>query len=167
VVCIDTAPARLALARSHGATDALHAVAGEARQGLAQLTGGRLADVVYDATGNADAFAGSLGLARPFGRVVLMGDTGRRAATINLGTILLGGLAVVGAHDDHPPAEPSAQDQWTHRRMAELFLELVRRGQMVVGSLTTHRFSGDDAADAYGLLRERRGEAMGVILEWD
>ena len=167
VICIDTALPRLEMARSHGATHVLAAVAGDGRAGLLELTGSRLADVVYDATGNAEAFTGSLQLARAYGRVVLMGDTGRCAATINLGTILLGGLSVVGAHDDHPPAQASPHDPWTHGRMAELFLELVRRGQMVVDTLTTHRFPGDEAPGAYELLREHRAEAMGVILEWD
>jgi threonine dehydrogenase-like Zn-dependent dehydrogenase len=167
VISIDPAQTRLDFARRHGATDAVRANAHEALDPLAELTGGRMADIVYDATGHADAFAGATRLATRFGRVVLMGDTGSRSATVELGAILLGGLTVVGAHDGHPPEHSSAHSYWSHQRMSDLFLELVRRGDMVVGSLTTHRFPGGRASEAYELLRERRSEVVGVILDWE
>ena len=48
----------------------------------------------------------------------------------------------------------------------ELFLEYVRRGDMRVHDLITHRFRPEQAAQAYETLRENRESAVGVLFEW-
>ena len=74
VIAVDLSEGRLAMAAEHGATATLCMGADAAREPLADLTGGRLADVVYDVTGNPAVFAPAQRLARRFGRLVLLGD---------------------------------------------------------------------------------------------
>ncbi|MEU1640281.1 zinc-binding dehydrogenase [Nonomuraea sp. NPDC005701] len=52
VVAVDTDARRLDLARTSGASDLIAATAADARAAVADLTGGRLAEVVFDVTGN-------------------------------------------------------------------------------------------------------------------
>jgi threonine dehydrogenase-like Zn-dependent dehydrogenase len=77
IIAIDTAPMRLEMAAKHGATHTLKMPVADALKPVMDiLGGGRRADVVYDITGHAPVFAAALPLARNFGKVVILGDTG-------------------------------------------------------------------------------------------
>lgn len=76
VVMIGGTAARLALARSLGATRVLDrnsTTASERRQAVLDLTAGRGADIVYEAVGTASVVAEGLGLVRPGGAYVSAG----------------------------------------------------------------------------------------------
>ncbi|MEV3984407.1 zinc-binding dehydrogenase [Nonomuraea sp. NPDC049758] len=75
VIAVDTDARRLGLARTSGASDLLAVTAADARAAVADLTGGRLAEVVFDVTGNPAVLSQAVRLARTLGRVVLLGDT--------------------------------------------------------------------------------------------
>lgn len=166
IVAIDPATARLSLAQKGGATTSLAIGATEAQGAVRDLTGGRLADVVYDVTGHPAAFPGALGLARRFGTVVLLGDAGSPHLQHLTGDVVTRGLRIVGAHDTHPPVVASDHASWTHARMANLFFTYLARGQMNVAALTSCCFDARNAADAYALLITRRETVMGVLLDW-
>lgn len=166
IVAIDPAAARLALAQQGGATTILALGATEAQGAVRDLTGGRLADVVYDVTGHPAAFPGALGLARRFGTVVLLGDAGAPHLQNLTGDVITRGLRIVGAHDTHPPAVASDYAPWTHARMADLFFTYLARGQMNVATLTSRSFDARAAVDAYTLLITQRETVMGILLDW-
>lgn len=92
VIGIDTAPRRLEMAASHGATHTLNMTAEKAREAVFDLTGGRGADVVYDITGHPAVFATALPLARRFGTVVLLGDAGSPNLQTLTGDVVTRGL---------------------------------------------------------------------------
>lgn len=146
-----------------------HALRGEAagfREAVLEQEGGRLLDVVFELTGNADAIPGQLSLLRTQGRFVILSSP--RGATLFDFHDLCNrqSFTIVGAHGfSHPPAE-TPNSPWTGRRHGELFLGLLADGRLSVGELITHRFSHEEAARAYELLAGRRGEALGVVLEW-
>jgi len=166
LIAIDTVQARLDLAAQHGATHGLCKPAGECVDAVRELTKGAMADVVYDMTGNAAVLSQVLGLARPLGKVVLVGDTGYPSAQHLSQFLVTGGLTLVGAHDSNPAPETSIHTPWSHTSITELFLHYLTRGRMEVKTLTTHRFPFEQAVAAYGLLRENRADTMGVILDW-
>ncbi|GCE08591.1 zinc-dependent alcohol dehydrogenase [Dictyobacter aurantiacus] len=166
VLAIDVAEMRLEMARSHGATTILKMGADEAREHVLGLTEGQGVNVVYDVTGAAPVFPLALGLARPLGRVVLLGDTGTPAAQQLTGDVIRKGLTIVGAHDNNPPSTSTDHAYWSHLRMGELFFDYVERGDMRVNDLVTHRYAPTDAVEAYRMLREERATAMGVIFDW-
>jgi threonine dehydrogenase-like Zn-dependent dehydrogenase len=140
--------------------------AAEAREAVLHLTEGQGVHVVYDVTGAAGVFPAALGLLRRFGRLVLLGDTGTPEAQHLTGDVITRGLRIVGAHDGNPPTESTDHAYWSHPRMTELFFTYLRRGDMRVTDLITHRFAPDQAPQAYDLLRERRSSTMGVIFDW-
>lgn len=166
VIAIDPVEKRLDLARQSGATATLALSVAEARPAIDDLTNGAGADVAYDVTGAAAVFAPALGLLRRFGRLVLLGDTGTPAAQHLTSDLIRNGLTIVAAHDMHSPAAASDFAPWTREAMAALFFAYLLRGDMRVAHLVTHRFAPADAVAAYGLLREDRASAMGVLFDW-
>ncbi len=166
VIAVDLSSRRLAVAAEHGATATLCMDAEEAREPLAELTEGRLADVVYDVTGNPQVFASAQRLARRFGRLVLLGDTGTPSRQHLVNDFLWRGLRIIGAFSGDPPPEATDHHFWTRRNMALLYFDYLRRGRMDADSLITHRFSPLDAAEVYPMLLQDRGETVGVVFDW-
>lgn len=166
IIAIDTAPARLKMAAAHGATHTLQMTAAEALPEVERITAGRRADVVYDVTGHPAVFAAALPLARRFGKLILLGDTGTPSQQTLTADIVTRGVRIFGAHDTHPPVLPSSETRWSALQMFELFLTYLARGQMRVGDLVTHHYKPTQAAEAYAMLQRERLTAMGVEFDW-
>lgn len=166
VVAVDLSERRLQMAAEHGATATLCMDAEAAREPLSELTDGRLADVVYDVTGNPAAFAPAQRLARRFGRLVLLGDTGTPSEQRLVNDFLWRGLRVIGAFSGDPPPDETDHHFWTRKNMARLFFDYLQRGQMRVSDLITHRFSPLEALEVYPRLLHDRGETVGVLFDW-
>ncbi|MBV9470880.1 MAG: zinc-binding dehydrogenase [Abitibacteriaceae bacterium] len=166
VIVIDTAQPRLEMAHAHGATKTLAMSVADAREAILQETNGRLADVVYDITGHAAVFPSALGLARRFGKLLLLGDTGTPSEQRLTSDVISRGVRIAAAHDGHPPAVSTDREWWTHEHMTQLFFTYLQRQQMRVSDLVTHRYAPQDAAQAYHMLITDRSAAMGVIFDW-
>jgi predicted dehydrogenase len=61
---------------------------------------------------------------------------------------------------------PIGYARWTAQRNMETVLELIRRGQLPVEKLTSHRFSIERAAEAFDLVTSRREPFLGIVLEY-
>ncbi len=166
VIAIDTAPMRLEMARAHGATQTLEASVSECKERVAALTGGRLADVVFDVTGHPTVFPHALGLARRFGKLLLLGDAGAPSQQCLTSDVMTRGVQIIGAHDGDAPPVATDYHFWTRANMSALFFDYLARGQMRTDDLITHRFAPTQARAAYDLLLNDRSQAMGVIFDW-
>jgi 2-desacetyl-2-hydroxyethyl bacteriochlorophyllide A dehydrogenase len=166
IIVIDTAGARLETARRMGATHTLPATAEAARPEVERITKGRLADIVFEVTGNPLAIPGAIKLARRLGRVILLGSP-RGPVSIDLHEeVHTLGLEIIGAHNQaHPPVE-TPHTPWTIARHVELFFEWQAAGLVDVRPLITHRYPWQQTPDAYQMLLEDRSRALGVLLEW-
>lgn len=159
VVVADLSARRLQLAERAGP---VFAVAGPLEASASALHG--LAEggfeLVVDTTGNPAVFAQSLSLLGPFGRLVLLGDTGYPERQHLTSDMMTKGLTAVATHDH--------QDRggWTQRRIDELFFDLVRRGAFRLDGLITHTFSPDQAAEAYALASDPGAQALGIAFDW-
>lgn len=166
VIAFDTIAARRAMAQEHGATHTPEVELRAAAPVIADLTRGRMADVVFDMTGHAGVFAAALPLLRKQGKLVLIGDTGSPSGQQLTADVITRDLQIIGAHGPNSPDAECAHNAWTKRTMVELFMELVATGRMRVGDLVTHRFNIADAPAAYELLRTDRAAALGVMLTY-
>lgn len=128
---------------------------------------GRLADVVFEATGLGSVVPREFEVLRDLGRLVVLSSP-REETTLDLSDHCnWPSYEIIGAHEgSHPPAE-TPQNPWTHGRHFELFFDLIADGEINVGSLITHRVSFDDAPEFYEQLLDDRSEALGVVIEYD
>jgi 2-desacetyl-2-hydroxyethyl bacteriochlorophyllide A dehydrogenase len=166
IIAIDPAEKRLELAKAHGATAILPMSVQDAKEQVMQLTDGRGPDVIYDVTGHPAVFQCALGLLPQFGKLLLLGDTGKPSEQRLTYDVVVKGLSIIGAHDGNPPGESSPYEFWSTNKIIELFFTYLKRGDMFTADLITHRFSPEDAVEAYRLLREDRSSAMGVVFDW-
>lgn len=166
ILVVDPAEARLRALCAAGWVQTLPMEVGQAHPEVARLTRGRMADVVFDATGNPIAMQGALRLARRKGRVVVLGSP-RGPVTIDFHEEVHSlGLEIIGAHNSMHPSVETPHAPWTMARDAALFLEWQDAGIIDVRPLITHRYGWRQVAEAYRMLREDRFRALGVILDW-
>lgn len=167
IVGIDTVSSRLAMARSHGATDALALDVVSARAEIENLTDGSMLDVVFDITGNPAVLAPTIQLLRQFGRLVLLGDTPTPTQQ-HLGPgVVSNSISILGIHGYARPQHGSNFFPWGAEEMVSLFFDYLRQGRMRVTDLITHRFSPLDAAHSYAMLEKDRSAALGVVFDWN
>lgn len=166
VIGVDPAAPRLEFAEISGATHTFPVTAEEAVPSVAELTDGRMADVVYDVTGFPNVFQTALQLPRKFGTLLLLGDTGTPSGQQLTSDVIIKGLRIEAAHDSHPPQESSEHVHWSNQKISELFYTYLARGQMNVLELISHTYSPMDAKEAYTMLLTERASAMGVVFDW-
>ena len=160
IIVVDTAASRMPLAKAGGATALIERSITEAREDIIAAGHGELPRVVVDSTGNAVVFAAALGLARNFGKVVVMGDTGAPAQQKLTSDVITRGLTVVGAHDGHNTAE------WNEKTITHLFFDLAASGRLPLQGLTSHIFAPADCAEAYATANRDRASTMGLVFDW-
>lgn len=133
---------------------------------LETATRGRLADVVFECTGQPDAVPPQFEALREMGRFVLLSSP-RGETSLDLHDVCNApSNRIVGVHDDsHPPVETPATP-WTRWHHYELFFDLLAEGAVDVAPLVTHRVPSDGAPETYRRLLADRSDAMGVVIEW-
>jgi len=135
-------------------------------EAIATMTGGRMADVVFELTGNAEIIPEELKLLREQGRFVLVSSP-RSATHLDLHDLCnRPSLTIIGAHNWSHPEHATADNPWTMARHSQLFFDLVADGDLDVGSLISHRVGIEDAPDLYSRLMSDRGRAMGVLFQF-
>lgn len=149
VIAVDPLPHRAAAASRFGADVVLPAGPEAFAAGLAEATGGRGVDVVYEAAGTASGVQLAIDAAMPGARVVLAGIPDDDRITFNAGTARRKGLTVVLV-----------------RRMKEVYprsIALVERGLVDVRGLVTHTFDLADVDKAFRTGNAREG--LKVVVE--
>ena len=136
------------------------------REVVVERNHGRRADLVIELTADPELIPGELELVRDLGRFLILSSP-RGATHFDFHDLCnRRSLSLIGAHGfSHPTAE-WPDYPWTARRHGELFLAWLAEGRFTVNELISHRFSYERAADAYALLSEWRGDALGVVFEW-
>jgi 2-desacetyl-2-hydroxyethyl bacteriochlorophyllide A dehydrogenase len=158
LIVADPLAERLPFAIHGGATKVIDRAIDDATSELAAGLG--VPEIIVDTTGNPKVFTSLLRLAPRYGRIVLLGDTGRPEEQRLTQDVVVRGLTISGAHDGHD------RDGWTGHRVSELFFELLAAGRFRVDGLITHRFTPDAAAEAYDLTARQRAQTMGVLFDW-
>ncbi len=162
VLAIDPVESRLAVAAAHGATRTFAGSAADAGPFVADHTGGRLADVVFDATGHYAVFPLALKLVRDFGTLLLIGDSPHPGKQVLTTDILARQITVRGTHNE----KLEDRSVWTAQRQIELLYRYLERGQMHVEDLITGLHAPGEAPEVYAELLVDRAETIGVGFDW-
>jgi predicted dehydrogenase/threonine dehydrogenase-like Zn-dependent dehydrogenase len=177
VVGVDLEDAAVELARTDGAvafqrTDpGLEQAVRSASNGL-----GLDAVILCAASSSSDPLELAARLARDRGRIVVVGETTiaveREAMYEKELEVRMSRSYGPGRYDrdyeEYGRDLPPGYVRWTEQRNMRAFLELVGKGLVNPGQLTTHRFRIDDASQAYALLTDKAADArpFGVLLEY-
>lgn len=166
ILAVDPAAGRLEMARAHGATHGLALTVEEARGAIAEITGGRMLDVVYEVTGHPAALAPCIPLVRRLGRIVLLGDTPTPTQQRLGPGLVSNSVAILGIHGTMVPDHPSEFNPWTREAAVALFFDFLLQGRMQVADLVTHRHAPEEAPAVYAQLLRDRSAVMGAIFDW-
>ncbi|MGH8758297.1 MAG: Zn-dependent alcohol dehydrogenase [Burkholderiales bacterium] len=154
IIAIDRDPIKLALARQFGATDAQLASDGTIAD-VKAITEGRGADYVFEAAGSEASIQLALELARPGGRVVILGKTeANRKIGVRFGS-LVGEKRIV--RSSYGGARPRTDFPW----MAQLYLN----GKLKLDELITSRLALDQINDGFDAMR--RGTGLRCVVTFD
>jgi 2-desacetyl-2-hydroxyethyl bacteriochlorophyllide A dehydrogenase len=167
VIGIDLYEKRLEIAHEIGAVDVGISL-GEGSPGeiIKNLTSGRGADVVIEASGSTTALQEAIRAAAYASRVVVLGFIQGGAGSLYLGDEFhhnriqltcsqIGGVA------------PHLSSRWDRIRLIRTILDLQKSEKLNLMPLITHRIPFDQAESAYKLLDETPSEALQVVFEFN
>ena len=163
VMVVDRAEGRVQAALEHGATAGFAGDVEDARPFVEEHTAGELADVVYDVTGHPAVLPQALPLARDHGTLLMLGDCPVPSRQRLTWDVVSRQVRIVGTRSSWLP---DAHARWTPRRQTDLLFEYLRRGEMRLADLISHRFAPGQAPEAYDLLHHDREETLGVVFDW-
>ncbi|PJF40947.1 MAG: alcohol dehydrogenase [Phototrophicales bacterium] len=130
-------------------------------------TGREGAAVVIEATGVPDVVNRALHLVGRRGRVLLLGSTRGLTESVNFyRDVHRKGISIIGAHETTRPTHDTAPGWWTQYDEHRVALNLLAANRLYVDSLVTHRFHHAVFLDAYELLRNWDGNALGMVIDW-
>lgn len=157
VIAVDTFPKRRALALAYGADAAV--APGEVADAVAELSGGRGADVVYEASGAPAALQSAIEVAGDRGEIVAISLYGANAVPLRL------------APEFHfrrlriTSSQATDQPRWDWVRRTRASLELL--AELDVADMVTTTVPFADAAQAYDLVDRDPAAVLGVVLDYD
>ena len=136
---------------------------------VSSATRGRMADVVFEATGIAGLIPGQFAVLRSQqGRFVVLSSPRGAPPPFDFHDLANApSHTIIGAHvSSHPPVE-TPDTPWTIARNAELFFDLVGDGELELDALVTHRLGYEQGPEAYRTLLADRSHSLAVVLDWD
>ena len=157
VVAVDALENRCSLAAEFGADAVINAREEDPVREVKRLTNGIGADIVVYAVG---------------------GPAGPKAFEQGLDMLAVDGLIhLIGLYEDQPLSLPSGKIQRRKllggyfrtnagARQSRRAMDLLAAGAIRTERMTSHRFPWHRGADAFALLHQRPGDALGVLLDW-
>ena len=126
----------------------------------------RMADVVFEVTGNQNLIPEEFKVLRKQGRFIVLSSPRGKTWFDFHDLCNSPSFTIIGAHNaSHPPYE-ALDNPWTRQRHIELFFDLIADGELSVEPLISHCEHYSKAGRLYQMLLQDRSQAMGVILKW-
>lgn len=176
VLGLDPDAQRAELAEANGADVALADLGEPARRANAGFSRGRGADavIITAATESNSPIELAAQLARDRARVVMVGvagmDVPRKPYYEKELTLVVSRSYGAGRYDrqyeEHGHDYPAGYVRWTENRNIEAFLDFVAAGSVRPETLTTHRFTIEEATDAFELVFNGTERHLGVVLTY-
>ncbi|MCU0959804.1 MAG: zinc-binding alcohol dehydrogenase [Pirellulaceae bacterium] len=129
-------------------------------------TNERMADVVFEVTGDPELIVKEFEVLRRQGKFVVLSSPRGKTLFDFHDLCNAPSYDIIGVHAMSAPTVPTLENPWTAKRHSELFFDLVADGELSVKSLISHRESFREAANLYHMLLADRSRAMGVVMDW-
>ena len=157
IISVDALEMRCRLSAQLGADEVIDASAQDPVAAVRSLTDGHGADVVIDCVGGhagVRSFEQAQDMVREKGTLQLIALYQGEPLPLDASKIMNRTL-VAGIVTDEPRSQLAARA-----------IDMMRSGQVRVSPMITHRFPYERAKDAFDLLWNSPGEALGVIFHW-
>jgi 2-desacetyl-2-hydroxyethyl bacteriochlorophyllide A dehydrogenase len=163
LITLDHYPKRRDASRECGADHCLDPSRLDAVPRTKALLGSQGADLVFELSGQPEALNNALALVGDNGRVVVGSWYGQRRAAIHLDTHFhRGRIQVISSQVSH--IQPGLRGRWDKTRRFQLAWDLLPA--LKPGRFISHRFSIQNAPEAYLLLRDQPDETLAVIFTY-
>jgi len=145
----------------------VNAGSADVKEAVAGATKNRMADVVFELTGNPDVIPQEIGVLRRQGRIVILSSPISATRSFDFHDLCNSpSITIIGAHNGSHPEYPTGDNPWTKKRHTELFFDLLRAGEIEVANLVSHRVPPEQAPQTYRMLLEDRSRALGIVFVW-
>jgi 2-desacetyl-2-hydroxyethyl bacteriochlorophyllide A dehydrogenase len=166
VFVVDVSDVRLSLLPTNSRLVRVRPQTQDLRALVAARTAGRMADLVYEATGNSQLIPQEFAALRSGGRLVIASSPAA-STTFNFQDLCAANsYTIIGAHNRSHTPVATRENPWTQKRDSEFFFELQNNGDIDVRPLVTHRVPWSQAVETYHMLLADRSTALGVLLDW-
>ncbi|MEF8853438.1 MAG: zinc-binding alcohol dehydrogenase [Haloarculaceae archaeon] len=166
VVGVDVAAERIDYLPDSSGVVGVDPTASDPGEVVAEVTGRRGADVVFEVTGDPEVIPEEIARLREQGRLVLLSSPHGETALDFHDYVNDPSIEIIGAHQtSHPPVE-TPQTPWTKGRHADLYFSYLRRERLAVDGLFSHSRPYRGAPSLYESLLADRTGAMAVRLQW-
>lgn len=167
VIGVDVSDNRISMLPNHPCIIGINPQNSDITSAVRKITKSRMADVVFEVTGNPEIIPQEFEVLKRQGRIVILSSPYGPTKNFDFHDLCNSpGYTIIGAHNSTHPQYETPYNQWTQKRHAELFFDFVADKEIDVRSLISHRAPYYEAVKLYNLLLEDRTQAMGVIIEW-
>jgi 2-desacetyl-2-hydroxyethyl bacteriochlorophyllide A dehydrogenase len=166
IIVLDFYEERLERALEGGADYAINPATTDASAFVREVTEGRGADVVFEATRSSQTLPLMMKVAGQGGRLMVVGSLPGNVEVDPFSEMQLKELHIIGVFQPAAPTQGHAYFPWTQQRNRKVFLELLAQGKMKVNHLISHRLPYTAAPDAYAMIRRGGSDWLGVVFEW-
>ena len=157
IITVDALPLRCELSTQLGADVAINAAETDPVEEVRRLTDGKGADLVIDCVGGyagVKSFEQAQDMTRQFGTIQLIALYQQAPLPLHSSKIMSKCL-VAGILTDEPRSQ-----------IATRALRKIQNGDIRASEMITHRFHYTEAKDAFDLLWNSPGDALGVLIKW-
>jgi threonine dehydrogenase-like Zn-dependent dehydrogenase len=169
VIGLDPVKERAQTAQRVGLVNIIDGPPSEQVKSILELTNGRGADIVVDATGLSAAIVSAVASAARHGQVILLGSP-REAyvtdITPTLNAIHMKLLKVIGALNRGYPFEEVQGSRLSNRRGLDTLTQMLITKTLDIDWFITHRIAPKDIWSAYEALMNDKAHTQGVIIRW-
>lgn len=134
---------------------------------IAERTGGRMADIVFEVTGNAKLIPTEFQALHEQGRFVMVSSPSEKTLFDFHDLCNRPSHTIIGAHNYSHPAVATAENPWTMQRHSQLFFDLIADGKLDVKRIISHRVNWRKAPAIYSKLKKDRSDYMGIVINWE
>jgi 2-desacetyl-2-hydroxyethyl bacteriochlorophyllide A dehydrogenase len=170
VIGVDPVEARRKLAEQCGIPYTVGGSAEAARQAIADITKGRMADITVDAVGHSSVVLEALNVTANHGQLILLGSP-RVLVQGNLTELLseahLRWITIRGALEWCLPMYPDIGNRESQFSKQEMIFDWLERGELKLEPLISHRLGPERIKEAYEGLLNQPETYMGVALVWE
>lgn len=166
IIGVDLSELRRKLALKFGADLTVDGEASDIVRQVKNITKDRMADIVFEVTGNQEIIPQEMRLLKKQGRIVILSSPKGKTSFDFHDFCNSPSYTIIGAHANSHPFFETPYNQWTKERNIEFYFELILRGELHLEELITHRYSWRKALEVYKMLLKNRENVGVLIFDW-